>query len=214
MKNLLLFCICFLLIGSVNAQFEKGQKMLGGQFSFYDQKTESSNSTPTNISSDLNTSFAYSRFSNPTTIKSYGVHLSYSDNGSTTINKTVGAFYNYTKLESLAKRLYLSYGATAAINFTEYNNSYTNYYRSNQSSTVPSVSIGLGLMYHLNNRFLISASLLNLATLSYSFNNTETFPANNPPYTTKNNTVSLNTGLTGYSLSNIGLGFNYLLKKK
>lgn len=203
-----------LLLSSSKAQFEKGQKMLGGQFSFYDQKTESSNSTPKNISSGVSASFAYSQFTNPRTFNSYGINFSYGDNGSNTINKSAGIFYNYTKLEPLAKRFFFTYGGTAAISFSEYNNNYPGSGSSNLRRTTPNVSIGLGLMYQLSNRFVINASLLNLASLSYNIDNTESFPATNSPYTTKSNTFYFNTGLNGFNLYNINFGLNYLLKKK
>lgn len=213
MKNLLLFCICILLISSTKAQFEKGQKMITGQFSFSDQKYQSSSAPSSTNSSFVGTSFSYSHFTSPTTIRGFGINFGYNDN-SNNISSTYGAFYNYTKLETLAKRLYLSFGGTAAINYRNYIFNNPNFNSNNQSSITPSITIGLGLLYQLNNRFLVSASLVNLANLYCSFDKTESFPNGGTSFTNKSRTFGLSTGLTGYSLSNIGIGFNYLLKKK
>jgi hypothetical protein len=213
MKNLLLFCICILLLSSSKAQFEKGQKMITGQFSFSDQKVQSGSSTSSPNSSYIFASFSLSHFTNPTTIKGFGINYGYNDN-SYNITSTYGAFYNCTKLEALTKRVYLSFGGTAAINYRNYIFNNPNFNANTQTSITPSLSIGLGLLYHLNDRFLVTASVLNLASLYCSFDNSETFPNGGSPITTKSHTLGLSSGLTGYSLSSIGLGFNYLLKKK
>lgn len=202
------------MISTTKAQFEKGQKMLGGQFSFYNQKTDASNSMPKNISSGISASFSYSQFESPRTFNSYGFNFSYGDNGSNSINKSAGVFYNYTKLEPLVKKLFFTYMGTAAINYFEFNNSYPGSDKSNTSRITPSVSIGLGLLYQLNNCFVISTTLLQLASLSYNFDKNETIPVTNSPFTTKSNSVYFNSGLNGFSLNNISIGLNYLLKKK
>lgn len=212
MKNLLLFCICILLLSSAKAQFEKGQKMLGGQFSFYDQKVNTSMGTPAPNSSNVGVDFSMSHFASPTIIKGFGIFYGYGDNGYN-INSTYGAFYRCTKLEALAKRFYLSFGGTAEIIYREYIGNNPNFSTYKETNIMPSLSLGLGLVYHLNNRFLVTASLLNLATLSYSFDKIENFPFASAATTTKSNTFSLNTGLNTFSLNSIGFGFNYLLKK-
>ena len=214
MKNLLLLCVCFLLITTTKAQFEKGQKMIDGQFSFYDQKIQANSVRPMFNSSNVNASFSLSHFTSPTIIKGFGISYGYGDNGTNYISSYVGAFYNCTKLEKLANRFYLTFGGTAAINYSEANTS-ANFAqdKNKQTSITPSLSLGLGLLYHLNNRFLLSASLVNLANLSYSFNDTKTFPTGSTTYTTKSNTFNLNSGLNGFNLYSVSFGFKYLLKK-
>lgn len=213
MKTLLLFVGCCLLISTSKAQFEKGQKMIDGQFSFYDQTIQATSLAPTSSSSNINASFALLHFSNPTTIKGFGISYSYGDNNSNYITSSYGAFYSYTKLETLAKRLYLSFGGKAGINYSEYNNENPGFSKYQQNSITPNLSLGMGLLYHLNNRFLVTANLLNLANLSYSFNNTKTYPTGSTPYNTKSSTININTSLNGFNLNSISFGFKYLLKK-
>jgi hypothetical protein len=78
---------------------------------------------------------------------------------------------------------------------------------------IPSAFLGLGLMYQLNNRFLLSAALVNLANLSYCFFDTKIFTTGNSANSTISNTLNFNSGLNRFSLNNISFGFNYLLKK-
>jgi hypothetical protein len=214
MKNLLLLCFFFFLITSSKAQFEKGQKMIGGQFSFYDQNIQANSVTPKSNSSSINASFSLSNFTSPTLFKGFGFNYGYGDNATNYISSSIGAFYNCTKLEKLANRFYLTFGGTAAINYSETNTS-ANFAqdKNKQTSITPSISLGLGLLYHLNNRFLLSASLVNLASLSYSFNESKIFPNWSTSYNTKSNTFNLNSGLNGFNLYNVAFGFKYLLKK-
>lgn len=214
MKNTLLFFVCNFLLFSANAQFAQGQQMIGGQFAFSNQHTESSAVAPSN-SNFVVAAFSLSKFATPNIIKGFGLNYSYGDNASSSITYSFGAFYNYSKLETLAKRFYLSFGGTAAINYGE--TKYAPVIYSNtikRSSLIPSIALDLGLLYQLNNRFLATANLVNLANLSYSINNTQFNQAGTSIlYSTKSNTINLNTGLNGLSLNNISIGFRYLLKK-
>ena len=214
MKNLLTLCSCFLLITSIKAQFDKGQKMIDGQFSFYNQKIQANSVTPKSNASYVNASFSLSHFTSPSIIMGFGISYGYGDNGENSTSNSVGAFYNCMKLEKLANRFYFTFAGTASINYNE-NNSSANLGqdKNKQTSITPSISLGLGLLYHLNNRFLLSASLVNIGNLSYSIDNTKTFHNGSESNTTKSNTFKLNSGLNGFNVNDIAFGFRYLLKK-
>jgi hypothetical protein len=216
MKNTLLFFVCNFLIFSTNAQIVQGQQMIGGQFAFNNQHTASNAVDPTSNSNFVVAAFSLSKFVTPNTIKGFGLNYSYGDNASSSITYSFGAFYNYSKLEALAKRFYISFGGTAAINYSETKYAPSIYSNTiNQTSLIPSISLDLGLLYQLNNRFLATANLVNLANLSYRINNTQfNQPGTTIQYSTKSNTFNLNTGLNGLSLNNISIGFRYLLKKQ
>ena len=208
MKNLLLSCICFCLVATTKAQFEKGQKMIAGQLSFNSLTTQPKTTFIGSTSSNIFTSFSLSRFASPTSIKGFGVTFEYGEHSSNFFSSSVGVFYNCTKLEKLANRFYLTFGGTLAINYSEFKN-----FDTKHSSVTSIVSLNLGLLYHLNNRFLLSASVVDLASLSYSHGDSKT--SNNASTSdTKSKAFNLYTGLSGFDLYNVAFGFRYLLKKK
>jgi hypothetical protein len=209
MKNLLLLCICFCLVATTQAQFEKGQKVIAGQFSFYTESTQTNSPSWVSHASDVFAAFSYSSFSSPTILKGFGINLVYGDNSTNSLANSVGVFYNYTKLEKLANRFFLTFNGTAAINYSQ-----GNFNPTKQTFLFSNVSLNLGLLYHLNNRFLLSASLVNLASLSYSFSETNTSMVGGTAVNTKRKGFNFNSGLRGFNLNNVAFGFSYLLKKK
>ena len=208
MKKLLCLCICFCLVATTKAQFEKGQKVITGQFSFNTQSTQINSPSGVSNASDVFAAFSYSSFSSPTTLKGFGINLVYGDNSTNSISNSVGIFYNYTKLEKLANRFFLTFDGTAAINYSQ-----GNFNPTKQTFIFSNVSLDLGFLYHLNNRFLLSASLVNLASLSYSFSETSTSMVGSPAVNTKRKGFYFNS-LRGFNLNNMAFGFRYLLKKK
>ena len=215
MKTFLLILICFVSISGF-AQFEKGQQMIDGQFSFYSQNNQANSFNPKTNSSSINTSLGLSHFTSPNTIQGFGINLGYGDNGINYIYNNAGLFYQCTKLENLAKKLYLSFGGNAALNYSQSTNfnTITGFYKNKQTSFTPAISLNMGLLYQLNKRFLISTQLLNIASLSYSFGSSDNYNSPTSFNTTKYNTVSFNTGLNGYNLNSISFGFKYLLLPK
>jgi hypothetical protein len=122
MKNLLLLCICFCIVVTSKAQFEKGQKMIAGQLSFNSLTTQPKTTFTGSTSSNIFTSISLSRFASPTIIKGFGVTFEYGEHSSNFFSSSVGVFYNCTKLEKLANRFYLTYGGNLAINYSEFKN--------------------------------------------------------------------------------------------
>jgi hypothetical protein len=209
MKKLLLSCICICLVATTKAQFEKGQKVIASQFSFYTQSTQINSPSSVSHASDVFAAFSYSSFSSPTTLKGFGINLVYGDNSTNTIANSVGVFYKYTKLEKLANRFFLTFDGTAAINYSQ-----GNFNPTKQTYIFSDVSLDLGFLYNLNNRFLLSASLVNLASLSYSFSETNTSMVGGTAVNTKRKGFNFNSGLSEFNLNFVVFGFKYLLKKK
>lgn len=215
MKNLLFLFGCLFLITSLEAQFMQGQRMIDGQLTFNNQHIEANSVVPMSNSANLNAAFSLSHFASQSTINGFGLSYGYADIPSNYIINSLGAFYNYTKLETLAKHFYLSLGGTTAINYSETKYPEPSFtYTIKQTSITPSISFDLGLLYQINNRFLATANLVNLANLSYSFTSTiKNQNGNSTPYTTKSNSIYLHSGLNGFNLNSISIGFRYLLKK-
>jgi hypothetical protein len=208
MKKLLCLCICFCLLATTKAQFEKGQKVITGQLSFNNWTTQSQPAILTSSLSQIATSFSLSRFTSPTIIKGFGFNFAYALNNSEFNDISTGIFYNCTKLEKIASRFYLTFAGNAALNYYENQSDFTK-----NSGIISSVSLSLGLLYHLNNRFLLSASVVDLASLSYGVSDSKS-STNTYNYNTKNKIFDFYTGLSNFDLYKVVFGFKYLLKKK
>ncbi len=224
MKNryILTTCLCLTLSVMVKAQFTTGQKVIGGQLHFSNTNYEATNS-PGAIEKNINggVSLSLSRFTSPTLLRGIGVQYAYSDarynNTSTTYenkNHVLGAFIELTKLQPLAKKVFLSFSGTGGINY-----SFTDRYQTNNTKTQMkgygiNLMGGMGIWYQLTNRFVLTGNVSNLFSVSYGHGKTTSYLANNTTVVEgKNNSFSINTGLTNFSLGNIGFGVKYLLKK-
>jgi hypothetical protein len=220
-KNLLLFTfllsVCF-----VNAQFTKGQKMIGGQLEF--------NTSNTNVSSQpgaFNKSFifgispSFSRFTSASAFNTIGFSYVYNHSQFSihTPNEQIsdlhdfGVYVERMKLEQLAKRFYFTYSGRVGLtygfgkaaypitpnNTTEYNN-YGVY-----------ASAGIGLLYQVNQRFLLSCGLNNLISVYY--NHTENKSNSGSGSKNSTNNAGFATGLSNISLNAISIGVKYMLKK-
>ena len=208
-----LFCLPLLLVISVHAQFTTGQKLITGGVNFGNTNYNYGDSSKQNsLAAGLN--FSLGKFISP--LHSIGFGLNYSLNNYT--QKQPGAA-NYSNQMNylgasffsqyyfpLSKQFYafLQWNSTAGINFgsvTGFSNNFKGY----------SIATGLnpGLSYKLNKRFLFNASLTNLISLSY------THSKNNPSVMSGNgvmNSFTLSSSLNSGSVSNIGLGFIYLIQ--
>jgi len=212
MKNFS-FCILLLFVISVHAQFTTGQKLLSGGVNFGNTNYNYGDSIKQNsLAAGLN--FSLGKFISP--LHSIGFGLSYSISNYTQKQPGVANYKNQMNYLGasffsqyyfpLAKKFYafLQWNSTAGINFgsvTGYSNNFKGY----------SIATGLnpGLSYKLNKRFLFNASLTNLVSLSYSHSK------NNPNVMSGNgvmNSFTLSSSLNSGSVSNIGLGFIYLIQ--
>lgn len=219
MKNLLLIVMGLGSSLMVNAQFTTGQKVAGGQLSFSSSKSTSvSTGSLTQKNTSGGISFTLSRFKNPLLLTGVGIQYGYLgssyDNGVSlqdTKTHQMGAFYEITKLQPLAKKLYLGFTGTAGANYTIQNTSTS----ANTSSKMKGYNVylngGMGVWYALSQRFLLIGNINNLLAINYSHGKTTS--DNNPGTNiTTGNSFSISTGLNGFSLGNIGFGVRYLLK--
>lgn len=221
MKNLLLISMGLGFSFIAKAQFTAGQKMIGGQLNFSTNKTESI-TTPSNNQKNTNGAIrlSLSRFKNPLLLTGVGIQYGYTgstyDNGVSqqdNKNHQFGAFYEMTRLQPLAKKLYLGFTGTLGANYSIATTSYPN----NTSDKTKGYNVylngGMGVWYELTQRFLLIGNVNNLLSLSYGHGKTTSYVGNNPgTNTTKGNNFSVSTGLNGFSLGNIGFGIRYLLK--
>ena len=205
--------VCCLCIGLIsNAQFNKGQKMIGGLFYYNLNINQSNNITYDNSSSGAQLS--YSRFRNTMSFYSIGLSYNYYANTSTDHSFGYGLNYGYTQLQTLAKKFYLGVSGSGSINQNQsknYNN-LGNLISKTNGWGIEAIG-NVGIYYQLNQRFLLSTNLINLITIRYGHDQTNSLDANNNfNKTNEGNSWTINTGLTGFSVNNLGIGVKYLLK--
>jgi len=221
MKKLafLLAAVCFVF--AANAQFSAGQKMIGGQVSLGYNNIDFNNPTVQKQNyTSINLSPVFSRFTSPTRITGFGLQYAYSQQKTgiggpseqTYHSHLIGAFVSQTKLQPLAKNIYFTLTGSAG----------ANYQFQKTRNTVSAITVdgnglavylrgGIGLLYQLNQRFLLSTQLNNLLSLEYGHGKSTTTNGN-VSTTGNSNWVGFSTGLNGFSLNSVGIGVNYLLK--
>jgi len=221
MRRTFISCALVVCCAVGHTQFETGKKVIGGQFAV-SINNNNLNSTPgvEQRFGSFSSSFSLSRFKSPTLLNgfgfSYGYNHSINNVGSPTeqsnYNHGIGVFVNSMRLQPLARKFYLSFTgkAGAAYNFGKSNYiSNTNYSKSNGYSV--SISGEMGLLYQLNQRFLLTCNLTNLLNLSYHYGNNTIYAGANI-YKSNSNGIHLSSGLSGFSLNSMAVGVRYILK--
>lgn len=229
MKRMLLFiCLLFILSG-VHAQFQAGQKLLGGQLSFGSNSGNTSTyPSPTSSPADQRyTSFSLnlslSRFKSPTVLNGGGISYSYIRSRSnignpfeqTISTNSLGAFVNKTKLHPLANKLYLSFTGTGYGNYLFGTGTAAASFGSPETKTntyMLGISGSMGLMYQLNEHFLVSCELSNLLNLAYSHSDIKNTSGGGSTIKTYNDAIGFSTGLSGFSMNSLSFGVRYLFK--
>ena len=222
MKIKILFVLLFVAVTVCRAQFETGKKVIGGQISIATSKTNNPSIFPGNMQRSLSfsTSLSLSKFKTPLLLNGFGFNYDYSHyeynpafSGTRNIwNNNIGLFVNSMKLQLLARKIYLSYTGTAGAGYGFGKTTYG--FGSNYSKTkgyTVYVSGGLGLLYQLNARFLLTASLSNLLNLSYNHGDVIEH-SGTIDNTASTNSINLSSGLNGFPLDFIGIGVKYMLK--
>ena len=223
MKKFLLSGLVLSLACVGKAQFVTGKKMLGGQFSISVNKNDfPSNSLNVQSNTSFSTSLSLSRFTSPVLLNGVGCYYflnssSQRNNGFPVTEQkeyshSFGVFINSTRLQPLGKKLFLGLTGTLGTGFSfgkTYQSVNTDYSRSNGYDVY--ITGSLGILYQLNERFLLSATLSNLLNLSYHYGK-NTFYSGSQVNKGTNSSINLSSGLSGFSLSNVSFGVRYLLK--
>lgn len=219
MKQMLLSFCCLLTISICHGQFVTGQKLIGGQLSFgMNDFSMPQGNYVDQKSTTLSLGLSLSRFRSPTVLTGFGISYNYQYSKSfnsgtvndafTYHNHTIGATYSGTKLKPLAKDFYFTLTGTVRANYFFNNSKQASTaaeFRSNGYGTGLSGSIGL--LYQLNQRFLLNCDFSNLLSLSYSHSK---YPTGNT-FTTQS--FNFSTGLSGFSMNSLAFGVRYLLKQ-
>ena len=214
--------VLLIVITSVaNAQFTKGQKVLGGNGGFSVGKSESSDFTNRQNTITINPSFA--KFTKANQLCGIGLVYGYSQQKSVSPNyaqksniknQNIGVNVFSQRFYNLAKNLYFTLNTSGSVSYLfgktviESSNTYNE-----SKSKGYAINVGLtpGFSYQLNNRWLFDAYLSNLVNVGFSHNQSKSSTSN---YKTKSNNFGISSSLSNTNLGNIGLGFRYLIKSK
>jgi hypothetical protein len=227
-KTLLLssFVIVLLSISSITyAQFQKGQLLLNGNFSFAatnDAYSDTISNSNTSKPITFNFSPSISKFISSNT--AYGIGLNYSLFTTKNINQpanfgqninmqTIGLKFYRIHYLILSKNFYFSYevGLDPSYTFSNTNNMDSSSIASTDKINRYSIAgyISTGVSYRVNNRLLINASLPNLLSIGYSHSTETNTSGNNFKQTS--NEFEMSSGLGSSTLGDISIGFSYLI---
>jgi hypothetical protein len=237
MKKTLLLTTLVIVLLSVSsltyAQFQKGDVMLNGNFSFgASNAANSDTSQNSNSSSPVNFVFSPSvaKFTSASTLN--GIGLNYSVSASTMnnqisflppssekyTNQSIGVSFYTRRYFTLSKNFYFFINALIMPSYT-FNKT------TNTDSTVitgidktqgfsVSANLSTGITYRLNQRWLINASLPTIVSIAYQHSVEKNYGVTDVASSTETTSgFSLSSGLSGSSLGSIGIGFSFLLHK-
>lgn len=214
----MLFCV----VNVCSAQFQTGKKVIGGQFGLSGIRSNvSTSSSDYQRSGSLSASLSLSRFKSPLTLNGFGFSYGYNYSRSKTSNPIneqfyrahyIGANISSTKFKPLARKLFLSFTGSAGVGFSyakTYNSKSSDYSKNNYYNI--GISGNMGLLYQLNERFLLDITISNLLRLSYNYGILSSYSGATITKL-RNSSYNLSTGLTGFGLTNLSIGVKYILK--
>ena len=212
------FVSVFLLSSIVNAQFIKGQNVIGGNFSLSSNKLNLRVADVNISKSDMaSINPTFGKFVKPNKLIGFGLNYGYYYNRSTSDNfqsyqkssgNSFGASVFTQNFFPISDKLFFTMLLKANSDYNYGNSNYTNqaYTFKNKGFSI-AVSVAPGLTYRLTNRWLIDGYLNNLFLASYSYNRQQS-----PSDKVIANNFGLSSSLTNLTNGNLALGFRYLLR--
>lgn len=214
-----------------DAQFETGQKVIGGNISF---STNSSNSTQVydtrnyhsdGISAVINLSIA--KFYSPVSLRGAGIFYMYNNSKSYSLEDSSNNRNGYKNLQhSIGINLFSQHFIPISTRlFFTIQTSITAMYGFGKQSDITNVStvknkgygisaaLAPGVSYKINKRFLFDAYLSNLLSAGYGHSTTTTVYPLAKETKTRSDNFNISTSLSNTNLGGIGFGFRWLLKR-
>lgn len=218
----ILFCLS---VSFASAQFDIGQKVIGGNVGF--STTKSENYYNPNSDNQVNVSFSPSMawFTKPNHLVGIGLMYNYGwQKTGNNMNNDLSKSYNHSiglnlfsqQFFTLAPKFYFTVTATGSL---AYNFGKTTYEVSNNENARKgcgyNINLGLapGLTYRLTQRLLFDAYLSNLLSVGYTHTQYKGSLSSTSDDKSYQNSFGVSYSLSNTSLGNIGLGFRWLLKK-
>ncbi len=214
---------CCLINLSANAQFQKGQPVIGGNIGFSTGKSENmftNNFTNRYTNTSINPSVGW--FSKPNLLQgieiSYGKNFQRNSNSLTSdidklVDHSIGINFFSQRFFNLSQKIFFTLKASAGGSYAFGTNTYT---RSNTETKAKKTGFGFGaglapgLSYRLSQRWLFDASLSNLAAISYAHSKSRNASQSQGNSETVQNNFYFTSSLSNTNVGGIGLGFSFL----
>lgn len=225
MKKQFYFLFFFLLAGFMSqAQFKKGDILLGGDLSVSTQSVNNSNPY-----SDKQTSFGISpsvgKFINDNTligIQAGYYHLNEKQNnsGATIVNNssnTYSAGVFLRRYKSLGSHFYVFLQPRLLALYNRVKNMYSDSTQPESKSNGYNINLGLapGIAYSFNDKLMVELSFQNLFYANYGHSKLSEQDSQGAVTNTFRNTgFNIGTGLNNGRISNIAVGFKFLFGHK
>ncbi len=220
MKKLMIISSMLLCSYFVNAQLDKGTKLLGGSLNFATSKTTDQNSsgnTSKYTTVSFSPSIAWATKKNSFT--GVSIRFGYATQPSII---TGGTYYTSAKQISTGaevfKRKYLDLGKSfhlfghggLGVSYDRAKNSSVNAALINKNYTA-AINFYPGFAYQFNKKMMLELTTGSLMNIGFSHSEMTSTSVGSTPQKNKNNSFNLNTGLNSGAFSNIGIGFKLFL---
>jgi hypothetical protein len=209
--NRILLSLAFLLfIFTANAQFQKGNILLGGDLS-YSTNTYSAPNTTDQTSNGGLFNISLGKAIKENTV--VGVNLLFSTNtnsyqGDKTVSNGYGIGVFYRVYKNLGKDFYFFAQGGAEYNgSTNYTKDATGTKTDNSSTNGGSIYLTPGISYKISKKIFIELSIPQIFTIGYSSNSTNLSPG----VSSKEDGFSAGINLNSNTLTSLGLGFRLVL---
>ena len=210
-------------VSSTKAQFEIGQKLLGGNIGFSTVETNNSSNYTTNTIG-FGISPTYSIFKKPNQLVGLGLSYNYSQQKSSTIigtnestnnSNSIGIDAFTQKFFPLSSKFFFTLKGNTGFGYVfgkQYNYNGTDKLEEKSKGYNVGLNFAPGISYVITPRILCDAALSSVLSLQYAHRKTTNTNIGND-FTTTQNTFYINSALNNTLLSNINIGFRWLLKK-
>ena len=219
----LLVFILTLSVSSSKAQFDIGQKLLGGNIGFSTSKINNSSNFTTNTIG-FGISPTYSIFKKNNQLVGLGLSYNYSQQKSSTIigtnestnhSNSIGINAFKQRFFPLSSKFFFTVKANAGFAYVfgkQYNYNGTDKLEDKNKGYTVGLDFAPGFSYKVTSRILCDASLNSVLSLNFAHKKS-TNSSNGNGFTTNQNTFNINSALNSTILSNVAIGFRWFLKK-
>lgn len=212
-----------LSVSSLKAQFDKGQKLLGGNVGFSTSKTNNGNNFST-TATGFGISTGYSIFKKTNQLVGIGLSYNYSQQKNSTSIGTnestnnansiwINAFTQ--KFFLLSSKFFFTVKGNTGFGYVfskQYNYNGTDKLEDNSKGYTVGLDLAPGFSYKVTPRILCDVSLNSVINLNFAHKEA-TYSSNGNGSSTNQNTFNINSALNNTIFNKIGIGFRWFLKK-
>lgn len=223
------FLIGSLLLTTASfAQFNKGDHLINGSVGLGSSSTRITGTSASDLTkgSGVNLNLSVSTFSSNLVRNTFGFYVSnnvakrnLNSPPMATVNSSLdyGVFFSRAKLLPIAKSLYLNFPFTVSAGLTNAKSEIGGSSGSENRTKGFAANLGVsaGLLYQLNNRWVLTLSLPELLSVGYSTNKSSSYTngvLQNPGL--RSSSFALNGGIGDRSLGGLSVGFGYIIPRK